>query len=222
MGIQAADFENMFRDDARYRWPNGETLRISVRNAGKLRLSTGRIVVRDNDIRVESEIDDSQAFAEKIPAGEYNVMLSIVNYDESPHPVRPRAAAAKIVIKEELVSSWEPALCPGQDPTLLAEDAFFGFSVDSGQGCYLDLAAMEFLKRTQEDYAKLDGARDLVMRNCFAELVDPDSGLNVILFDCGMGDGFYPTWIGRTSNGQIACFATDLELLSHSEGVLPR
>ncbi|WP_371825815.1 DUF4241 domain-containing protein [Nonomuraea turcica] len=51
-----------------------------------------------------------------------------------------------------------------------------------------------------------------------AELIDPRTGANIVFFDCGMGDGFCPTWIGRSANGEIACFATDLELLSHSSG----
>lgn len=219
MTIQVADFDNMFREGARYRWPNGETLRISVHEAGKLRVSTGKIVARDNGMKIENASDESQAFTESIPSGDYRVVLSVVNYDESPHPTRPRVAAAKIIVRDEPATSWELALRPGQDPASLAEGAFFGFAVDSGQGCFLDLAAMSFLKQVQADYATLEGARDLVMQHCYAELADSTTGINVILFDCGMGDGFYPSWIGRSSSGDIVCLATDLELLSHSEGI---
>lgn len=113
------------------------------------------------------------------------------------------------------------ALRPGQRMADLADDAFFGFAVDSGQGCYLDLSTLPFLQRLQRDESELDAARDRVMQDCRAELMDPQTGANIVLFDCGMGDGSYPTWIGRSASGEIACFATDLELLSHSSGRLP-
>jgi hypothetical protein len=49
-------------------------------------------------------------------------------------------------------------------------------------------------------------------------VVEPASGLNVVIFNCGMGDGYYPTWVGRTAAGELACFVADLEVLSHSLG----
>jgi Protein of unknown function (DUF4241) len=46
-------------------------------------------------------------------------------------------------------------------------------------------------------------------------VVDEAKGLNVIMFDCGLGAGAYPVWLGRTAAGEPACFVADLELLSH-------
>jgi Protein of unknown function (DUF4241) len=34
----------------------------------------------------------------------------------------------------------------------------------------------------------------------------------VVAFSTGGGDGSYPTWIGRTAQGDITCFATDFML----------
>ena len=48
---------------------------------------------------------------------------------------------------------------------------------------------------------------------------DESTGLNVLFFDCGMGDGAYPTCIGRTVLGDVACFVADLELLDHAQPV---
>jgi len=50
--------------------------------------------------------------------------------------------------------------------------------------------------------------------------VDAAADLNVVMFDCGLGDGGYATWIGRTAAGVPACFVVDLLLLSDSFGPL--
>ncbi|MBN6057282.1 DUF4241 domain-containing protein, partial [Nonomuraea sp. RK-328] len=148
-------------------------------------------------------------------------VLAIAEFETRPYGARPRAAAAKVVISSEDVASWEMALRPGQRMADLTDDAFFGFAVDSDQGCYLDLSMLPFLQRLQRDESELDVARDRVMQDCHTELMDQQTGANIVLFDCGMGDGSYPTWIGRSVSGEISCFATDLELLSHSSGRLP-
>jgi hypothetical protein len=216
--ILPADFDAIFVEGARFQWPSGDTLRIELRDAGRLQLSTGRLVVRDNSISVADPSDETQAFQYAVKAGSYSVLLAIADFEASVYGARPRAAAAKVVIASDEVTSWEMALRPGQRMADLAADAFFGFAVDSGQGCYLDLSTLPFLQSLQREESDLDAARDRVMNDCHAELVDPQTGANVVLFDCGMGDGLYPTWIGRSASGEIACFATDLELLSHSLG----
>lgn len=44
----------------------------------------------------------------------------------------------------------------------LADDAFFGFAVDSGQGCYLDHPTPPFPQCLQRDESERDAARDRV------------------------------------------------------------
>jgi hypothetical protein len=56
---------------------------------------------------------------------------------------------------------------------------------------------------------------DELRRKAWANLVvDPIAELNVVMFDCGLGDGCYATWVGRTAAGALACFVADLLLLS--------
>ncbi|GAA1700568.1 hypothetical protein GCM10009733_112190 [Nonomuraea maheshkhaliensis] len=221
MPIPPADSSTIFKEGTRYQWPNGDILRIELREAGALQLPTGNLVARDNSIGGLDPEDDTQAFAVKVMSGSYPVVLAIVNWEKSPH-ARQRVAAAKVMISQVEATSWEMALRPGQRIADLAPDSVYGFPVDSGQGCYLDASLLSFLQASQRDEVQLDAARDEVMENCHAELIDPKTGGNIILFDCGMGDGLYPTWIGRSAAGEIVCFATDLELLSHSLGTLPQ
>lgn len=219
MPIPPADFDAIFTEGARFQWPSGDTLRIELCETAKLLLPTGRLVARDNSMCISESEDETQAFAHTVKEGGYAVVLAIARFETPSYGARPRAAAAKVVISSAEVVSWELALRPGQRMADLADDAFFGFAVDSGQGCFLDHATLPYLRKLQSN--ELDAARDRVMENCHAEVIDTRTGANIVLFDCGMGDGFYPTWIGLAAGGEIACFATDLELLSHSSGRLP-
>ncbi|MEU8250032.1 DUF4241 domain-containing protein [Nonomuraea sp. NPDC048916] len=194
-------------------------LEIEVMDVGTVNLASGRLVARDNDGWLSDSPPDQEAFSEELSPGRYRVVLSMADFNT--RGVRQRAAAAKVVIKDEPVVSWEMALRSGQDPSKLGEEEFFRFSVDSGQGCFLDVTALPLLHRLRNgSRTELEAAREDVLRYGWAEITDSNatSELNVILFDCGMGDGVYPTWIGRSARGEAVCFVSDLELLSHSLG----
>jgi hypothetical protein len=216
MALLPPDFGPMFRPGIRYGWPNRDPIGIFVVDVGAVNLATGRLVVRDNDWCVPDSGHEREAFAEEFPPGRYRVVLSLVDFDKPGVP--PRGAAAKVVIRDEAPVSWEMALRPGQDLSKLGDEEFFGFSVDSGQGCFLDVTALPLLGRLQDNRDEWERIRDEVMRDGWTEVTDAESGLNIILFDCGMGDGAYPTWIGRSAGGEVVCFISDLELLSHSLG----
>jgi hypothetical protein len=47
-------------------------------------------------------------------------------------------------------------------------------------------------------------------------LTDPDTGANLIAYQSGWGDGFYPTWIGRDHDGNVTCFVSDMLLMPNS------
>lgn len=91
---------------------------------------------------------------------------------------------------------------PGHDPRTLPDDGFFGFGVYTGTGCFYDAAAARALAPLVEGLDR-DG-------EVTAEVTDEKSGANLIAFIAGQGDGAYPTWIGRTAAGDIACFVADV------------
>jgi hypothetical protein len=43
-----------------------------------------------------------------------------------------------------------------------------------------------------------------------------------VVFSSGGGDGYYPTWVGRTADGEVACFLTDFFVLEDDEEDEPR
>ncbi|ROS44811.1 DUF4241 domain-containing protein [Amycolatopsis thermoflava] len=192
------------------RWslPDRE-VETEVRRAGAVRLTSGRVVAADPgwlDGRVEP-------FTATVAPGEYPVDLAVVRF--AGDPGHERVAAARPAVSAEPVVSWEPALEPGQDPLLLGDGRFYGFSVDAGPGCFVDadaLGAMEDILResVKDTFAGLSGGSA-------AQVADPASGATLVGFPSGRGDGSFPTWIGRTAGGAIACFVADFLVLRDAE-----
>jgi hypothetical protein len=222
----------MFQPGNRYRLPDGAVAVVEVRDAGLLHLPTGRVVACDPYFG--SAIHEyCAAFTVAVPPGRYPVTLSVARADppapNMPSPLR-LGAAAKLTILDEPVVAWELALQPGQDLATLGPDETYCFGVDSGKGSFFDAAAVAAVVRLDDQAIdhEIGDLRpehkrflDELERNAFANLVvDSAADLNVVVFSCGVGDGCYATWIGRTATGQPACFVADLRLLSDSPGPL--
>ena len=155
--------------------------------------------------------------------GRYQVSLSTTTQERprnatTPAPVGP-VAAVRLTIGDAPVVVWELALQPGQDPATLRPGEILGFVVDSGTGSFLDASAVPALSRLGDpgldwdDDSELDKVVPEILRKGAVNLVvDPGTDLNAVIFSCGLGDGVYPTWVGRTSTGELACFVADLEL----------
>jgi hypothetical protein len=180
---------------------SGDTVIVEVLAAGTLRMPSGRLVAADPGTL---EFDGPPPFTTTVMPGEYQVLLSLLRRVDDPE--HERVAAAKLAIRDDPVASWELALLPGADPRFLGKEAFFGFGVDSGMVCFFDAIATSAMARQGETF--ITGINRIT-----AKLSDPESGANLIAFQSGPGDGCYPTWIGRTSSGDVACFIADLLLL---------
>lgn len=86
-------------------------------------------------------------------------------------------------------------------------------------GGLLDASAVGALAALDEPGSELDTLFEQVWSTEWANLVvDQASGLNVVIFHCGLGDGGYATWIGRNAAGEPACFVVDLLVFSDSYG----
>jgi hypothetical protein len=233
--LEPPNFEPMFQPGNRYRLPDpeGTVAVVEVLDAGLLHLPTGRVVACDPFWG--SEVQRQVApFTVTVPPGRYPVTVAVARVDSASDPDIPSSlrlgAAAKLTIREEPVVAWEVALQPGQDPEALAPDEIYCLGVDSGNGSFLDASAVAAVVALGEwgiDFEKgeLRPERkrflDELHRKAWANLVvDPVADLNVVMFDCGLGDGGYATWIGRTAAGAPAHFVVDLLLLSDSVGPL--
>lgn len=54
------------------------------------------------------------------------------------------------------------------------------------------------------------------IRDKYAVATDERTGLNIVFFDCGMGDGAYTTWFGGTRSGEVACFSGNARSDGHA------
>lgn len=189
-----------FRDDA---WHCTVQL-----DHGRLSLPSGRVAASEPGF-------PTKAFTQTVPPGRYPIVLAVVEYRRSAdgEVVVERVAAARLVIRDEPVDAWELALWPGQDVAALGENEFFGYPVDGGQGSFADADAVQALHKEEYNEWWQDFRMDVSDRPTSPTADGPDGEPILVGFTTGDGDGTYPTWIGRTHDGEVACFVTDFFLL---------
>jgi Protein of unknown function (DUF4241) len=225
--LDPPDFAAMFQPGVRYRLDEniggGEAV-VEVDDVGDLYLATGRLVATD-PWWVSAGGD--AAFTLSVLPGRYPVAVSFARLDRSdPPPLIPRlGAAARLTIRDEPARTREMALRPGENLADLGPGEFYGFAVDAAVGAFLDESAVAPLSRRVEQLEEPEEFESDEMNTATINgeavniVLDQATGLNVVAFPCGMGDGTYPVWIGRTSAGDPTCFIADLEILSrHTSG----
>jgi hypothetical protein len=150
-------------------------------------------------------------FTETAPPGRYPVLLDTLIPD-SDGARRPVPLAVRLVIRDEPVASWTMALLPGQNPAALSEDGFYGFPVDGGEGNLIDALHLRELHQTDTYGEFVDTAKIDLGFGGPLESSEDEEGRQTVAFTIGC-DGTYPTWIGHTKDGDVACYAIDfLEL----------
>ncbi|KZB81988.1 DUF4241 domain-containing protein [Amycolatopsis regifaucium] len=203
--LQPSGLEEMFTPGTRFSLSDDLGLvEVEVRRAGKLRMPSGELVASD-----PAFLDrETEPFTVTVPPGDYPVEVALIRFVDEPDHLR--VAAAKLVVTDVPVATWEAALRPGEDTLFLGDGHFHGYGVDSGTGCFADAAALpekvddDFIERFTEVKPHLDLTLDGVDGN-------------IILFNAGWGDGSYPTWIGRAADGTLACFVTDMLVLNDAQ-----
>lgn len=186
-------------------------IRLSHFNVAELALPTGQLVACDPF--VEPSI---QPFKVSLPRGSFPVVLSIafIKTDQ-------RVAFATLRFTEKVPSSWEMLTVGEQDTSTLKDGECFGYGVDSGTGCFMDLSTSRALnERMAGDdnlYETLGDEMDKTYKNTWSWLNTPIGAGNLVAFSSGYGDGFYATYAGRDSEGSIAVVVTDFGVLPSKE-----
>lgn len=202
------DFGAFFVPGSIYRWTDGTPFEVEVIDAGRLELSTGNVVATDP---AWPSLEDAVAVV--VEPGSYPVSLSVARSRSAPD--RALVSAVRMLVSRGDVETWAPAW---EGVTSEGSATSLGFTVDAGQACLLDQAALPFLIDLAEDE---DASIELSLRvesQKYEHVVDETSGMNAIVFACGMGDGTYPVWLGSTAKGELAQLVVDLEFLSQCVG----
>ena len=126
------------------------------------------------------------------------------------------------------VVRWEMAVIAGQDVSTLQEGHIFGYPVDAGMGCFMDVeSAKLYLQRfseLNEEIKKKKGPD--AYANLYDDLIEPamqesgefdfldfrpyaDKPNNVLLFTSGWGDGFYASYWAFDAENRPVALVTD-------------
>lgn len=194
---------------------------------GKLHLPTGRIVAGDPFL-----MSDNKPFKTRVTPGNYPVKLLIHKVGDNHY----RVAFAKIQFSASEVTSWTLALTEdvtAEEIRSLKKGEYFGYGVDAGLGCFTDFETNSMFTAALDNFYKEDTKRnyydDLLAQEfkmfsgqhpLSREIGDwnnhfPKKGgdHNVIMFASGWGDGYYATYWGSDSRGEIVELITDFQVV---------
>lgn len=198
---------------------------------GDVNLPTGRIIAGD-----ALYTDGQPAFARTVEPDKYPVFIYMAKVDEMHH----RVAYAKIKLRPEKATKWILAITEDlteEELNDLGEDEFYGFPVDSGIACFMDvetnplyLSRIDALqeKDPEADYydeTLAEEFREYSGKNNFSRSLgdwndhhpDEASDNNVIMFSSGWGEGYYPAYWGLDDEGNTIELVIDFLLNDFDE-----
>lgn len=180
--------------------PNLETF-----EAPSIHLSTGRLVACDPLIT-----KDMPAFETKFPTGDFPVHI----YKERESNC---VAYVDITFSDKTPVSWQLATVAGQSMADLQNGEVFGYPVESGMGCFMDVAAQECLNHLEKTLFHRKGADFMgIYEEFFHEHFFDENGAidqfaalkpnseqpaNILAFETGYGEGFFASYIGSDAEG---------------------
>jgi hypothetical protein len=185
---------------------NGSAGRLSISKAGDVVLPSGRVVAGD------AFLLDDPPFTITLSPGIHPVLLLHVTGGDFGAGV----AAAMVRLGEAPVARWEGAqirdMPPGSDP--------FVYGVDGGTGSFTSPEAIARLRsmpsasanalfdRLVGEYSK---GGEYVQTATMT--VDGASGMNIVTFSSGFGDGAYASWFGFDAAGTPVALLTSFDLI---------
>lgn len=181
-------------------------IRFERHKIDDLAVLSGRIAACDPLV-----LDDSVAFEAVFPCGVFPVEVAIahVNGDQ-------RIAFARLLFSQKPIVRWSMALLSDEDINTLEQGEFFGYGVDAGTGCFMDINAARRYERLldhDESYAdKIIHGMDRTYQHTRSWLSfrpDETEFENIVCFSTGYGDGSYPTSIAYDADNQPVMLVTD-------------
>lgn len=171
---------------------------------GKIYLSSGKLVACDPLIT-----NDMLPFSTEFPKGDFSVLL---------HKERESncVAYAEIIFSNSEITDWKLATTAGQNVKDLASGEVFGFPVESGMGCLMDVDTQNSLNELEHKLYHSKGADFMgIYEEFFHEHFFDENGAidqyaflkpseehpgTIFAFETGYGEGFYASYIGYDKN----------------------
>lgn len=184
-------------------------MNIEKIEAGKLNLTTGKIIATDPILMY-----DDESYSEYVKPGIYTVNIYVGKTDNR----KKQTVVAEIRFNDNDPVKWEMALLKGESAKGFGIDEFMGYEVENGLGCFMDQHVMETLDVMDEEeleaYEK--NIRETVKNSdcsCADIAIDKSNGGNIIVFASGWNDGTFPTYYGFDSGNKLARLVTDFMVI---------
>ena len=151
------------------------------------------------------------AFKINFPQGDFPV---VVHKERESNCI----AYVEIVFSDAQISEWKLATTEGQDIVELKGEEIFGYPVESGMGCFMDVETQDRLNHLEKRLFYRKGAEFIgiyeeffhehffdengaIDQFAFLKPDDENSG-NIFAFETGYGEGFYASYIGFGVDGE--------------------
>ena len=133
-------------------------------------------------------------------------------------------AFARIRFSNELPVRWELAIKEGENVAKSAKNADFGYPVESGTGCFMDISAQSAYKmavKKDDNYWEQieDEMAERDEKACGSIIWSLDEA-NMAVFPSGYGDGKYPSYIGYDEEGKICRLVTDFLVMDEDATIV--
>lgn len=189
-----------------------ETMTLSHHHVGDLTLPSGQLVACDPFIPL-----DAACFNLLLPCGTFPVLLSIAQIDTD-----QRVAYATLRLLPAAPNTWVMMTVGDQDTSSLGKGEIFGYGVDSGTGCFMDLsvshALAERMGEQPDFYETLIAEMDKTYQHTWSWLDMKLGDANLIAFSSGYGDGAYATYAAQDTNGEVCAIVTDFGVVPPKGG----
>ncbi|KQT24036.1 hypothetical protein ASG22_08415 [Chryseobacterium sp. Leaf405] len=180
---------------------------------GKLYLSSGRLIACDPLIT-----NDMLPFAIDFPKGSFSVLL---HKEKESNCV----AYAEVIFSNSEISDWKLATTAGQNVKDLASGEIFGYPVESGMGCLMDVDTQNSLNELEQKLYHSKGADFMgIYEEFFHEHFFDENGAidqyaflkpseehpgTIFAFETGYGEGFYASYIAYDKNNSPVKMVTE-------------
>ncbi len=193
-----------------------ETVAFKVVEVGLLKLPSGQVCAADPFIA----LSNAKPFKQATPIGAFPVRLAVANFPSG----GLRVAFARVDFKLAPVVRWSMAVIEGQDTATLKPNEIFGYGVDAGTGSFFDplagreaarlLDANEDAWEAWQTEGEANGPKMIGPHSFLLDL--PLGAANAVMFHSGWGDGFYASWFGYDTNGDVVALVTDFAAIDWS------
>lgn len=181
--------DSLFVPGRQVRLDDGESV-IEVRPAGKLNVTSGRLVVGD----LGYDADILGVLGQPVPPGEYPAEVSMAF---------GRVAALRVRFSGESVERWLPADHNCYD------SPNYVVGVDAGNVAIMDLDAVLTVKSRDKERAFEAYAENAQQRYSMLSLAHSN---DAVISDSGFGDGGYPVYWGVGEDGRPAVLVVEFML----------